>query len=496
MSVKLPLIVAPHRQGQLSLLLWCVLAFFLLRHDLYGLDEGAAKSLLMSWSIADQVASSVITFGTPDLRTLLYLPSGFLWTGNVFAAKVLTVLLVACAVWLLFAWKKRNSDPESALLASGLLLVSPMTLEQIDSLSPGIYLMAAIAFGAWLDEKYRAEQRLFGGWYFAQLLVCAFSVSLHPAGLAYPLSLLWSWRDPGSADRKHQKYMMSGVIFVTLFILLLRMLHWGDLEWLQNPWSGLDWFQNPVNSLASILTGTLLDSEGRLEPQWLTGGIILAVLIVVVAKAFRVIWPDLIGRTLLLGLALGLTVGDQSWGIMALALILYYGIPVLLRSGSSAIIGGFFSQRGWVLLLVFICLVFFMHADRKHYEETRNGMLSAQDQLIKSLAEEAEIDRHASELNENSKDRPRFIVASQWPSRTMIACKCDTFPLPPAARDPQTQLVDLHGVTHILLDPKQTANVDLARNLSLLGGAIETTSLQPGGVLLHVKQNAGSGKHE
>jgi hypothetical protein len=493
MSVNLSFTIAPHRQAQLSLLLWGVLALFLLRHDLYGLDEGAAKALLLAWSIADQVASSVIWFGTPDLRTLLYLPSGFLWTGNVFAAKALTVLLLACAVWLFYIWMKRNSGPESAMLASGLLLVSPMALEQIDSLSPGVYLLMAIAFGAWLDEKYRTEQRLFGGWYFAQLLVCAFSVSLHPAGLAYPLSLLWSWRDPGSVDRKHQKYMLSGVIFVTLFTLLVRMLHWGDLDWLQNPWSGLDWFQNPVNSLATVLMGTLLDSEGRLEPQWVAGGIMLAILVIILAKAYRSLWTDLTGRALLLGLVLGLPVGDQSWGMMALALILFFGIPVLLRSGLPAVNGGFFRQRGWLILLVFICLIFFMHADRKHYDVKKSGMLSAQDQLIKTLAGEAEIDRHASEQDE-SMNRPLFRVASQWPSRTMIACKCDTFPLPPATHDPQTQLANLHGITYILLDPKQTANVDLARNLSLLGGAIETASLQPGGVLLHIKQNADRSK--
>ena len=47
--------------GYLSLSLWGVAILFLLRPDLYNLDEGSAKSLLLVWSIADQVAASVVT---------------------------------------------------------------------------------------------------------------------------------------------------------------------------------------------------------------------------------------------------------------------------------------------------------------------------------------------------------------------------------------------------------------------------------------------------
>ena len=71
----------------------------------------------------------------------------------------------------------------------------------------------------------------------------------------------------------------------------------------------------------------------------------------------------------------------------------------------------------------------------------------------------------------------------------MIACKCDTLPLPPAARDPQTQLTMLHSITHLLFNPRQANNAALARNLSISGGGIiETIALQPGGVLLHFKK--------
>lgn len=477
--------VSPYRQGQLALLVWGVITLFLLHHDPFNLSEDASHALLLSWSIADQVANSVITFGIPDLRAVLYLPFGFLWTGNIFAVKILTVALVALAVYLFYIWMRRNTDSECALISSGLLLVSPMTLEQLDSLSVGTYLLAIYIIGNWLNEKYRVEQKLFGGWFFAQLLACAFSVSLHPAGLAYPIALLWSWRRVDTSFRKHQKYLAATIVFVTLFILLLRM-----------GWNNLDWFQNPVSSLATALTGTLLDPYGKPEPQWLTGGILVATLLAVLAMAYRKLLYDMTGRSLTIGLVLGLPVGDQSWGLIALAVILYFGIPLLLRPGQPVPKGGFMLQRGWVLLLVFICLIFFMHADRGHYEARQMGVLSAQDQLIKLLSEYAENERSSSNAEDDGKAASRFIVASQWPARTMIACKCDTLPLPPAAPTPQTQLDNLHGVSYILVDPKLTANLNLARNLSMLSSTIETVSLQPGGALLHVSPQQAHAKEK
>ena len=474
---KLPFSISARQQGYIALALWAVAALLLLRHDVYGLDEHAARSLLLSWSIADQVASSVTTLGMPDLRILLFLPVGFLWTGSVFAAKVLTVLLLALSAWLLFGWKSRSSGTESALLATGLLIISPLALAQIDAISTGVYLLASVALGSWLDVQYRSNPRPFNGWYFAQLFVCAFSASLHPAGLAYPLALLWSWRTLPQSP-KYQKFFLAGTIFVVLFILLLRM-GWGDLTW----------FQNPLRSLGEVFTGSTLDDADP-AMQWLPGGVVAGLAIAVILMRFRDLWQDLAGRTLLLGVALGAFVGDQAWGLITLTLVLFYGIPLLLRPERAPREGGFVQQRGWALLAIFVCSTIFMRADKVFYETGRHGALSAQDELIKTLAVAAENDRKASETDEGEKKHPRFIVASEWPGRTMIACKCDTFPLPPVERDPQTQLAKLHSITYLLLDPKRTSNIDLARNFSLLGGSIETISLQPGGVLLHVKEDS------
>lgn len=474
---KQPFNISARHKGYVALAVWGAIALFLLRHDLFGLDESAARSLLLSWSIADQVASSVTTFGMPDLRAVLFLPAGFLWTGSVFAPKVLAAVLLAGTAWLLYAWKRRVAGDECALLATGLLIISPLALEQIDTLSPGIFLLAAFALGAWLDKQYRADPRSFNGWYFAQLFVCAFSASLHPAGLAYPLALLWFWRTV-PLDQKHQKFFLAGIVFAVVFILLVRM-----------GWNDLTLFQNPVKNLSSIFTGSPQE-DAQTIMQWLPGSVVLALLVAVVFKQYRKLWSDLTGRTLLIGLVLGAIAGDQAWGLIALCILLYFGLPSLLRPASDSSGGGFMRQRGWVLLLVFICSTFFMRADKTYYETGHSGTLSAQDELIKTLAVAAENDRQAGESDESEKKRQRFIVASQWPGRTMLACRCDTFPLPPVARDPQTQLANLHSVAYLLLDPKQTANVELARNLSLLGGVVETVSLQPGGVLLHVKEDA------
>ncbi|MBI3901497.1 MAG: hypothetical protein HY306_00905 [Nitrosomonadales bacterium] len=459
----------PRYWGYLALSLWGIAAIFLLRQDPYNLDEGAARCLLLIWSIVDQVASAVVTFGTPDLRLLLFVPMGILWTGNVFAAKIFSVLLMACSAWLLYLWERDRVNAECALLATGLLIISPIALEQIDTLASSIFLLLSFTMGAWLNETYRAQPRPFGGWYFAQLFVCALSVSLHPSGLAYPLALFLSWRnDP--IDHKQQKYFFIGIGLTTLLTLLIKM-GWHDQLWLQSP----------VKNLATILLGSTPD-DGMSILRWVTGGALLALLVFVIFKQHRQLWSDFTGRILLFGLAIGTTACDSAWALISLAILLCFGFPLLLRPSIS---GGFARQRGATVLFIIILSTLFMRADRAHYELRKYGILSEQDQLIKTLAEEAESTRKANEES-NSSNPPRLRVASQWPSRTMVACKCDTLPLPPAAKDPQSQLAMLHSVTHMLLDPQQPDNMMLSRNLAMLGGSMETVALQRNGVLLRI----------
>lgn len=469
--------------GYFALSLWSVATLFFLRQDFYNLDEGGANSLLLIWSVADNVASSALTFGIPDLRVLLFMPVGVLWTGSVFAPKLFAVICMAFTARLFYLWEQRSNDTECALLATGLLLISPLTLQQIDMLSPGIYLLLAFALGAWLNDAYRTTPHPFGGWYFAQLFVSAFSVSLHPAGLAYPLALLFSWhKEP--LDNKQKKYFFIGVIFIVLFTLLVRM-GWNDLEWLQNP----------VQHLATIALGTSLN-DGMTNTRWVTGMLLLASLAVVVIKQYRALWSDFTGRILLIALILGAAVGDLAWATIALVTALYFGLPLLLRL-RLPFSSGFVHHRGATLLLVFILSTLFMRADKAHYEVRQSEILSDQDQLIRTLANEAESMRKAADEGKEGVNTKRLRVASQWPSRTMIACKCDTLPLPPAAKDAQAQLSMLSSITHLLFNPQQPNNMVLARNLAMIGGAYtETIALQPGGVVLHFKSAAVSNSGE
>ena len=114
-------------RGGLLLLPWVVLVGLTLREGPYGLAEEGAKALLVAWSIGDAVASAAFALGAPDIRVILFLPLGFFWPGQVIAAKVLTLLVMAGAGMGLYRWRRREEQGEAALLATGLLLIAPAT---------------------------------------------------------------------------------------------------------------------------------------------------------------------------------------------------------------------------------------------------------------------------------------------------------------------------------------------------------------------------------
>ena len=456
--------------GYLALAAWGAVALLSLRTDPYGLEEGATRALLLIWSVADQVASGVVTFGAPDFRALLLAPVAVLWTGSVLAAKVFTLLLLAATARLFYLWREHTANSECALLSTGLLLLSPLTLQQLDSLAPGAFLLFIFLAGAFFDQAYRAAPRAFGGWYFAQLFAAAISVSLHPAGLAYPLALLWSWnRNP--VDSRQQKQFYGGISLVVVFALVFGM-----------GWRNLGWFQNPLGSLAAIALGSSFDSLTTVH--LLTGSVTLAMIVGVALHQRRQLWSDFIGRVLLIGLLLGVVSADGTWGMIALATLLYGGFPILLARSTAA--GGFFRQRGVAMLLLVILSTVFMLGDKAHYQSNRQGILAPQDEVIQLLAEKAATFKKVAAADEEGKAVARFRVASQWPGRTMIACKCDTLPLPPAAQDAQAQLKMLQSITYLMFDPLDGRHATLARNLAMLGGDVaETVALQRGGVIVH-----------
>lgn len=474
-SEKTPLSLSSRQQAYLSLLAWGIVAILLLRHDAYGLDEFGSRALLLAWSIADQLANvAVLAFGVPDLRTLLYLPVAFLWPGKLLAAKVLGIVALAIAARLLYVARSRTAGTEGALLATGLLLLSPLALSQVDGLASGVYLLAAFGIGAWADGHYRANPRPFNGWFFGLLVASAFAVSLHPAGLALPFALGWSWRTLPQA-RKFQNIFLGALVFVSGFILAMRG-GWGELTWLQNP----------VFSLSSVFTGSPVQDGFSWAAKWLPGSAVIALALFVALQKWREAWAEVAGRGLLTAVVLGAFVGDHAWALLVLAFVLYYGLPMLVPAKEAKGLG-----RSVLLAVVFACTTVFMLADKAYYVSTHHGPLSVQDGLIKNIARAAAAERKAADAANDGGASSHFMVASQWPARTMIACKCDVVPLPPVKpHSPEKQLASLRGIDYMLFNPKQTSNLELAHNLALLGGAIETVSLESGGVIVRIHQPA------
>ena len=462
----------------LALLFWGVLSFLLLNKTSYGIGEGAARALLLVWSVIDNVVSPIATSGLPDFRTVFLIPAGFLWTGSVLAAKISTIIVMSGAVWAIHTWRQRGGHSESALLASGLLLISPLVIDQIDTISVAPYLLLTFALGAWSDKLYRDAPLVFGGVFFTQMFLCLISASLHPAGLAYPLALLWTWYKNPVA--KQQYYFYGGIVFSVLFALLLTL-----------GWHQIEWFTNPVRSLSGLLSGSQANGDIGVF-RWITGIGIGCILLLVIWKQARNLWADLLGRILLVALVIGVLASDEIWGVIALTICLYWGVTLLLRMGTSSS-GGFWQQRGVILSLLFVISTSFMIADKAHYLKVLEGDLAPRDSLIKALVENIKAIPN-EEPKQNSPTKKPLLIASQWPGLTMLACRCGTFPLPPPAKDDQALFAMLRGINFLIFDPRNPENSSLSHNLALMNaGKVETVALQDGGVIVEVKDRAPVG---
>ncbi|MCG6933564.1 MAG: hypothetical protein LJE57_07985 [Gallionella sp.] len=459
----------------LALICWGGMCLMLLNKSSYGIDEGAAQALLLTWSVVDNVVSSVVTLGFPDFRAVFLAPVGFLWTGNLLAAKIFTILVMAVATWAVHSWRRRSGETEGALLATGLLLISPLVFSQIDTISVGPFLLFTFAIGAWTDLKYRELPQAFGGRYFLQMLLSLVSVTLHPAGLAYPLALFWRWyKDP--VNKKQQHYFFAGIIFTVLLALVLTM-----------GWSHVTWLSNPVRGLSTVLQGPA-GSKVLETDRWFSGIGVLAILFLIVLKQGRNLWTDFLGCIFLLALAIGMLTGDDTLGMFALVTSLYWGLPLLLQKDTE-FQGGFWQQRGVVLVLFVVISTTYMMIDKSHYKAMLAGQLASSDRLIKAYVDNVEnmaSDRQQKNLPSGKPIR----IASQWPARTMLACRCDTLPLPPAAKDEETLLAMMRGVKYLLFDPRDPANHSLSHNLAMMdAGKVETVALQRGGVIIEIKES-------
>ena len=449
----------------LILCLWAgvILALKLLRLDAFGIDEGAAQALLLNWAISDQVVNPVATHGSPDFRALLFVPLGLYWAGSVTAAKVYTLLLAFTTALILFHWNRQQEGHESALVATGLFLISPLLLLQVDAMGTGLFVLLIFALGMYLDKKYRASDHVISSLYFVQLLLVASAITLHPIGLAYPMALAWHWhRHPKNIEQS--KRVWIGLAITTLIMVATQF-----------GWVAIAWGQNPLNFLNDMISGVNI-----LEPdmgRW-AGGIIPALLLAyLIIKDWKFLSSDLLGSMLLLSTLIGLSCADQGWAFIAGTLILYRGVPELIRLNKAFNAAGFMGQRGVVMVAIMVLATLFMLSYKAHALQIRTGALAPQDQLIQGLQASAA-----------DREKP-FVAASQWPARTMLICKRDVFPLPPYSEDAEVLYNNIKKLTHLIFDHRDQQNILLAQQIANLGGRTETMDIQVSGVIIKVRDS-------
>lgn len=479
--------------GIVALVLWALAVSTMIQREPYGLDEATARAILFLWSIADEVASPIVTLGIPDFRAVYLIPAGALFSGSLLAIKLCTLVVVLACGLGLYRWQKSAGDAETPLLALGLFLLAPVTLAAIDRVAIGPFLLLTLLLGAWADRVYRAARIRFSGTYFAQLLLVLAAATMHPAGLALPVVLAAAWmRNPPPEPQaaalipgRERSHVLLGLALATLLGVLLAG------GWRQQAWLG-----NPLAALATQMLGFEPQSSAGDALVWILGSTLAALTLVVLVRARQRLLADPLGATLALALLIAALAGDASFVMLALVVLLYWGYPLLLRlrvGGAT----GFAGQRGVAFVLLIVLSTTFLSADRRRFEQVRDGpALSVQDQVLRTLSASVQQEKTAAPApppGAAPPDKPHSgpRVASQWPGRTMLACRCSALPLPPANQDGARFLASLRGTDFVVFDPLDPANRELSRNFAVLGGAAaETVSLQAGGVVLRLHADA------
>lgn len=450
------------------LVLWGGAALWanLMRLDAFGIEEAAARALLLNWSVADRVINPVVVFGAPDLRALLYIPLGAYWTGSIVAVKIFSLLIGFAAALMLYEWARRSSGDEAALLSTGLFLISPLLVQQMDTLGTGPYLLLLFALGAWTDARYRAAQRPLGGWFFLQVLLIVTIVSLHPAGLAYPLALAWHWRY-NAVEKGQERHIYIGAAAAVIFVLIFRL-----------GWPALSWLENPLVPLGSTLTGHAPGAPA----SWLWGVLPAMLLVVLFLHDRRSLPQDLLRCALWLGLFIGSVAADRGWGLLALALLLYRGMPRLLEINAGWHKEGFFGQRGLVMTALVVIAVLFSHGDKTYHAAVVSGALNGSDEVIRALAAELE----------GMDEEKKITIVSEWPARTMLATRHGAFPLPPQDQTREQLRHSLARVNYVVFNPYEKRNKALTRHLSEMTDVSETLILLEGGAVLRIRPAAAA----
>lgn len=459
-----------------AMVLWggAILFFGLIRLDNYAMDEGGAMALLLAWSVAEKVVIPVTVLGGPDVRALFFWPVALYWPGNMLAAKIFTMVALYGGAYALFRWSRQTHSQEVALIATGLLLISPLTILQIDAVASAPFLLGAFGLAFWLDKKYHASPHAISSWYFLQMLLVAATVTLHPMGLAYPLALAWQWHRRSQENTEYQirkKQVWLGVSLATVIVLIMQ-LGWIDIHWFANPLIALNQALLSINELDPGRSG------------WILGAVLAAALIAVIAKDYKLLSQTLIGNMLLAAVVIGVIAAGRNWALIAMALVLYRGFPLLIQMNKKISVSGFIGQRGLVLIGIMVFAVLFMRADKLHAQFIKSEILSPVDELIRTLSREAQNPDNA------------FIAASQWPARTMLVCRRDVLHLPPPRENGEQFLASIKGVTHIMFDHRSPANDALNKNVSEITGYTQTLAIQQAGVIIKIKTEDTEGKNQ
>ncbi|MDQ6954937.1 MAG: hypothetical protein Q9M20_05785 [Mariprofundaceae bacterium] len=459
--------IQPRHIGLLAL---CGLAFLymaMFRYDAYGIEEGAARALLINWSIIDQIANATPLFGMPDLRAIMFIFLDIHWAGSLSAAKIFTLFMLLSTALMLYRWGENNDSSETSTIATALLLISPITIMQVDSISPGVFLLFCFICAFWLENMYQRGERTLTGSLFMLSVMSAFAVSLHPMGLALPIALFLLWI-PKKSDQiegiKKRRNLMVGIGISTILLLIMR---WG--------WSGLENQGDHLASLGAILTGSPILQA---TPPTGYGLIVASLLGFTIAVYIYRRYFELFSLTLVIACLIGLLNPDTSWALIALSCILFLGLPMLTalhrRTGIQSLMG----QRGLILVLIVVCTSVFTSAD-KHYRTISQLKLKTDtDYLLASAASIA------------SNHNKEFLMASQWPARTMLTTKRDVLPLPPQRilEDGNSFREKTIGITHFMFDPNAPGNEALTRISASLGRQMKTIELLPSGVIIQVNR--------
>lgn len=455
------------------LVLWLVgiLGLKVISPAAYGIDEAAARSLLLDWSVIDRLANPIAYSWIPDFRILLFAPVAVYWTGSILAAKVWMLMLAFGAVLLFYRWSRLLLGDETALFASGLLLFSPMLLIQAETLSAGPLLLLLFAVGAWLNNRYLASEKVLGGWYFLHLIVVVMLVSLHPAGLAYPMVLLLFWWGRRQQEPRRSKDMLIGTALACLFVLLM----WAG-------WTSLDWFSNPFTALAKgVSTGFSPEPEGH----WGLAALLFLVWFCLLFAYHETLRRDLLAGSLALSTILGGVAADNSWALLVYVFVLYFGLHGLIRLHDRIDTPGWLSKRGGVMLALFVLANINLLGCKLHRQAVMDELLDSRSALLRLVSYELE-DQEKEQARTADQGREEQKIASAWPGQTMLVLKRPVFPLPPASLNEKQLREYILDMNMIIFSPDSGRYPHLVRQLSTMATETYTLIREKGGVVIGV----------